>query len=198
MSTELTVYANDISELHQKARQHATSAIDCAMKAGNLLIEAKSNVNHGGWLPFVESTGMSARTAQKYMRLSENAEKLNATSTAYLGIENALKYLAEPKQNPPALGEYLHVEVNGLKLWIWRYNSGYFHFIEETKAGENSSVLTSKKPMQWDGILWEYPKTATMEKLSDLLGLNYAFSLRDIANQDISYAMPNQSGAKAA
>lgn len=92
--------ASKIHEMHEKACNCADQAIEFAIKAGELLLEAKEQTRHGEWLPFVESTGMSARTAQGYMRLAKHADEVNTQGLAHLGIEKALKLLAEPKGQP--------------------------------------------------------------------------------------------------
>ena len=72
---------------------YATSAMTHALEAGRLLIEAKTQVRHGQWLPFLESVGMPARTAQQYMRLAKNT-----LTVAQMPVGKALKKLAEPKE----------------------------------------------------------------------------------------------------
>ena len=131
---QLTAYSADIKRLHSKAQQHAASAIQCAMEAGQLLIEAKSSVKHGGWLPFVESTGINQRTARNYMRLARNQDLLKSATVADMGVKKALEYLAEPKHAPPGMGEYLYSKLNGVEVWIWPYCPDYFHFVRVIHA----------------------------------------------------------------
>jgi hypothetical protein len=53
------------------------SAVMHAMAAGDLLAEAKGRVKHGEWLPWLEEhCAISERTAQLYMRLAEDRERL--------------------------------------------------------------------------------------------------------------------------
>src|SRR6266536_3535382 len=49
------------------------------MSAGDLLIEAKAQVPHGEWLPWLESNlAMSDRSARVWMQLAKGREKIEA------------------------------------------------------------------------------------------------------------------------
>lgn len=81
------------------------SAVGHAIRAGELLREAKGAVAHGGWLPWLKANfNGSVRTAQNYMRLADNVEE--AQRVAHLGLKGALKELAAPKPElKPSLAE---------------------------------------------------------------------------------------------
>ena len=73
--------------------------------AARLLIEAKELVQHGDWLPWLESnTEVVPRQCQKYMRLAENWDEIEAKcesgGTYFGGINDALKLIAKPKPKP--------------------------------------------------------------------------------------------------
>src|SRR5512145_2301019 len=78
MSTDLA-RSNSLAHLagRIKAEHEATAAalkdsVAHAMAAGDLLIEAKAQVPHGQWLPWLqEHCAMSERTAQLYMRTAK-------------------------------------------------------------------------------------------------------------------------------
>jgi hypothetical protein len=60
-----------IRTAHDAVRRSLGDALRHATEAGRLLLEAKSAVGHGGWLPWLkENCGLSERTAQVYMRLA--------------------------------------------------------------------------------------------------------------------------------
>jgi hypothetical protein len=84
------------AEMVQVMRDHQ-SALAHAIKAGELLLEAKSLLRHGEWEPWLEQHfGASARTARTFMRLSKKSADpavLEANS-----IAGALEALAKPKQ----------------------------------------------------------------------------------------------------
>jgi hypothetical protein len=94
--TELARLASEIRTEVEQADQAWQNAVGHAVRAGELLLEAKSQVKHGDWLPWLEANfSGSTRTAQGYMRLARRAE--DAQELAHLGVEGALKQLAAPK-----------------------------------------------------------------------------------------------------
>lgn len=103
VTSNLPELAGIIRREHRLAEQHAMQAVNHAMEAGRLLIEAKALCSHGKWLSWLaDNFEGSARTAQAYMRLYENRDALaNTQSSAHLSIDGALKLLAEPKEADP-------------------------------------------------------------------------------------------------
>lgn len=66
-----------INKLHRLAQQSAADAIGYAITAGELLIETKKSVGHGGWLSWLqENVSFSERTARNYMRVARALPKL--------------------------------------------------------------------------------------------------------------------------
>ena len=71
------------------------------MEAGRLLIQAKDQVGHGGWLRWLKAnTSVSERTAQYYMKLARDPSK--SAIIADLTLDGALKLLGTPKADPEA------------------------------------------------------------------------------------------------
>jgi hypothetical protein len=73
-------------------------ALDRAMDAGDLLIQAKAQVKWGAWEEWVQKNvqGLSVRRAQEYMYLAhgrEPLEELKARGSAFSSIQNALEFL---------------------------------------------------------------------------------------------------------
>jgi hypothetical protein len=90
-----------INEEHRRCEEALRSGLSHALRAGELLTEAKSRVHHGEWLPWLEANfEASVRTAQGYMRLYTNREALEANTqpVAHFGIAGALKELAAPSE----------------------------------------------------------------------------------------------------
>jgi len=106
MWNELTTIAERIKAEHHAAVVAAGTAIEHAIACGQLLIEAKAQVQHGEWLPWLEANcELSARQAQKYMRLASEGPDLlaaNTPSKADLTIDEALAVIATPKRPSPA------------------------------------------------------------------------------------------------
>jgi hypothetical protein len=73
------------------------SAVQHAIRAGELLIDAKAQVKHGGWLPWLEANfPLSERTARNYMRMAEKS----ATVADLPTIREAVALLTVPKPDP--------------------------------------------------------------------------------------------------
>jgi hypothetical protein len=100
MSEELSnpvVTESDIVEirrLHDGVVSHALTALQMAIDAGGKLFDAKGKCKHGEWLPFLEKVGINARTAQRYVKLYENRERL-AFATDVSRITDAYQFLAD-------------------------------------------------------------------------------------------------------
>jgi hypothetical protein len=81
---------------HEAFERDARSAIGHAIRAGEALVAAKSKVRHGDWLPWLEARfPASEDTAQNYMRLARNAERVRNLPSIRAGITE----LAEPRDD---------------------------------------------------------------------------------------------------
>lgn len=92
--------AAEIIAAHKAANTAARSALEHARVAGEKLIEAKANIGHGQWLPWVAEhlPMITERTVQNYMKVATHwgdLEKRNGVSG--LPLRDVLKLLAEPK-----------------------------------------------------------------------------------------------------
>ena len=68
-----------------KANEYAEKAIDYAIECGIHLIKVKQEVNHGDFLPWIEKNmPCSLRTAQNYIRVSNNIELVNTKRASFL------------------------------------------------------------------------------------------------------------------
>jgi hypothetical protein len=93
--------AAEIRQEHAAVRTSARQTLDHAIRAGELLLQAKDKVGHGRWTDWLPNhCDLSERTAQAYMRLARN--KVNPQLSADLTIDAALKALAEPKPGEAA------------------------------------------------------------------------------------------------
>jgi hypothetical protein len=102
-SNYLPELAARIRAEHEATASALRSGIQHAIAAGELLIEAKAQLPHGQWLPWLkDNCALSLRQAQKYMRLARSSA--NTPLKAHLTIDEALDALAEPKLRllPPA------------------------------------------------------------------------------------------------
>ena len=75
----LSSLAEQINHEHQQAEDSAKKAISHALAAGRLLVEAKSQVKHGEWLPWLKANcDVSDRQAQRYMKLADNWQAIES------------------------------------------------------------------------------------------------------------------------
>jgi hypothetical protein len=88
--------ASDIRAEHQAALAAARDAVAHAIRAGELLLEAKAALGHGEFGPWLAANvEFSARTAQGYMQLAKlDDQKRNAV--ADLSLRRALDFIATP------------------------------------------------------------------------------------------------------
>ena len=111
----LVELAAAINAEHAAAERTARKAIEHAKAAGEKLLLAKAQVEHGQWLPWLSAhcQELSARTAQAYMRLAGNWGTLEAkyATVAYLPINDALKLLNAPEpDSDPITGDLLSAD----------------------------------------------------------------------------------------
>jgi DNA modification methylase len=115
MSTELVALsdlARRINAEHEAclaaakiAADQARIAVDQASEVGRLLVEAKGQVEHGEWAPWVETNcSFGLREAQHYMRVFNNRgaiEEQKRNGVSHLtSLRQAVEALAEPKEPP--------------------------------------------------------------------------------------------------
>lgn len=101
-----TLTATSLGELAAAAnREHLAceaaygSAIEHAFRAGEHLLAAKAEVEHGEWLPWVQASfDGSERTARAYMRIAREA---NRQTSADMSIDEALRMLSTPRDDDP-------------------------------------------------------------------------------------------------
>jgi hypothetical protein len=95
--SELVALAAEIRREVEEAERAWHDAVSHAIRAGELLLEAKGQVKHGQWLLWLKANFPgSARSAQGYMRLARHVE--DAQALAHLGVEGALRQLAAPRE----------------------------------------------------------------------------------------------------
>ena len=95
-----------INEAHEKLKQALWRGAEHAVEAGRLLLQAKATVRHGTWLEWIGANcRFSERTAQLYMRLAEEAPRLESKTQriADLTLNDAIKLLEPLKTEEPRI-----------------------------------------------------------------------------------------------
>ena len=96
--------AEEINREHQAFRRAFKATFRSALRAGDLLNEAKAQAGHGNWTAWVEENcEFSHRTARVYTRIANNRDKveemLKTAESADLSIKEVLRELSAPKEN---------------------------------------------------------------------------------------------------
>lgn len=105
--TELETRSIWANEHHRGVEQSLGSALDHAIKAGEHLAAARDSfteqqIRDGEWKRWLsENFRASQDTAQRYIRIFRNKDKLGSATSPTLSIDGALKALATPKQEKP-------------------------------------------------------------------------------------------------
>ena len=103
---QIAKLADGINSHYEAFLVSAQEAIQSAIECGKLLKHAKALVEHGDWLEWLQgNTKISARQAQKLMRLAEHAHEVlaNANSNAHFTIDAALVTISKPKSKSAEL-----------------------------------------------------------------------------------------------
>ena len=85
-SNSLADLAARIHQQHDAASNALKSAVDHAIAAGELLLQAKEQLKHGTWLPWLQANcEIPERTVQAYMRLARRPiQKRNGVADLFL------------------------------------------------------------------------------------------------------------------
>ena len=96
MARTLTPGERDIETITGEILEAKRAGGEAILTIGRCLIEAKEQLPHGEWLPWLnEQVDLSERTAQKFMKLAR--EWSNPNTLADLGASKALMLLAVPE-----------------------------------------------------------------------------------------------------
>ena len=99
----LEALAADINQAHAEAQAYASKAVERALVAGDLLIQAKARVAHGQWLPWLKTHchAISTRTIQDYMRVARELPPEKRSAAHLPSVREALRLVAgEPDREP--------------------------------------------------------------------------------------------------
>jgi hypothetical protein len=99
----LSALANRIRDAHQAVGRALGSVLELAMVAGDALIAAHDQVNHGEWGRWLRrNCELGGRTAQVYMQLARHRELIEANPqrSADLSLSGALRLIGDSKEAP--------------------------------------------------------------------------------------------------
>ncbi len=98
-ATALTTIAADITNEHKAAQRCASQAVAHAIRAGELLIEAKAALSHGEFGPWLAANvTFSDRTARGYMRLA-GMDETKRQRVADMSLRGALAAIIDKQES---------------------------------------------------------------------------------------------------
>lgn len=80
---DLTEWNIKVAEIKRKIDQSEGDILQAYVDLGAVLNHVKKLLKHGGWLPWLESQGISQPTAWRYMSLATSVEKARAADPNY-------------------------------------------------------------------------------------------------------------------
>jgi hypothetical protein len=94
VANDTTIGSNSLPDLaarirlyHRKTSESLRESVQHAMDAGDLLIEAKAQLKHGQWLPWLsEHCAISERSAQLYMRVAKGRAVIEVKSAQFADL----------------------------------------------------------------------------------------------------------------
>jgi Protein of unknown function (DUF3102) len=104
-ATTLAMLATEIMAEHTAAIGASRLALDHARRAGELLLQAKAQLRHGEWLPWLAANcDLTVRNAQVYMQIAGGWSRLeehrNAYPNTHLDITSARHLLGDSDDAP--------------------------------------------------------------------------------------------------
>ncbi|HSR90925.1 MAG TPA: DUF3102 domain-containing protein, partial [Gemmatimonadales bacterium] len=126
MADQIRAEIEAVEEEHSAALAHA-------IRAGELLTQAKAQVEHGEWLPWLEKEKVPRRTATHYMSLSANGQRV-----AHLGSVREALAAIRPE------GKSRKRNSNGAPAGLWENEDVVAWVRKGKKAGKTRDDLVAE------------------------------------------------------
>lgn len=157
-SNRLPILAAEINTAREGLSAAAKTAVGHAIAFGQRLIEAKTLLDHGAWLPWLsEHCSLSERQSQKYMRIARAKEVLEAKAplTADLTIEGAIAALvtAQPLSYLPPAGFIKIGDKKSSTIVVAPsyQNPGFFYITRVTNHADGTGfMIGGRRPVRHD------------------------------------------------
>lgn len=150
MSDVDATVADAINREHDLAVRHASDAIEHARRAGELLLQAKSALRHGEWLPWLEANvRVSARQAQRYLAVAQGKpvplRELKSDTVSHLPETTTPPALA------PCAGEGMFLRLQK-SFFVIEQATTPDHFFVSRWDMETSDIEFLRRPVRVDGV----------------------------------------------
>jgi hypothetical protein len=106
--SETALSVRPLDEIRLSLSAHLRMAAENCILAGRDLIEAKAQLGHGAWLPFLQEYGISSSTAANWMRVAR--EITPGSTLAALPYSKALALLSVPAEEREQVAREIHAE----------------------------------------------------------------------------------------
>ena len=103
-----TLPGRSLAEIRASLGAHIRMAAESCILAGQDLIDAKAQLGHGQWLPFLNEFGISSSTAANWMKVAREVSLESPLARMRYG--KVLALLAVPADEREAFAEEIHAE----------------------------------------------------------------------------------------
>ncbi|MDI7202053.1 DUF3102 domain-containing protein [Leptospira santarosai] len=114
--------ADELNKLHESILTAGKNMVRFAIEAGEILTSKKNQLRHGEFIPWVETNlNFKIRTAQRYIKIFENKDRINASALTHL--EDAYKLIVGPVTEEKELNPVTNKDLNPKEIYT-KFRSG--------------------------------------------------------------------------
>ena len=139
MTTLMVSNVKVLNDLHQQIEGKLRSTVQDAIRAGELLTQAKDDLPHGAFLPWIDKNCMFGdKTAERYMKVFEHKGKIVTVSNlpeAYRQVKQ-IESVKKQTENQKAFKRVQEYVKSGIKPEGWRKNTDDRLYQEEKDRDE--------------------------------------------------------------
>ncbi len=149
--TTLLTPAIEINEAHRLARSFAETAVEHAIRCGQLLLEKKAAMRHGEWIPWIEANCEFDRfSAAKYMKAANVASTAHLDSDGRLALSREIWGNKHRRQKPD-----IQVETPHLPVEIGQPDGDVQIVLakETTRTTRRRATQDEKDGREWDEVI---------------------------------------------
>ena len=164
----LDALAERINAGHEAYLATARKALEHALDAGATLHEVKTGLPHGEWLPWLKTNcpGISERSAQRYIRLAKNKDRLKEKSAtvADLTLREADWILSDRDLVPPdGCAMTANWEDNVFFIFPAAEHPGFFYVgLMLGEDGGGATVEGFTRPVPPEFIAWFFDRNRSL------------------------------------
>ena len=139
MNAIITNNTKELNDLHQQIEGKLRSTVQDAIRAGELLTQAKDDLPHGAFLPWIgKNCIFGDKTAERYMKVFEHKGKIVTVSNlpeAYRQVKQ-IESVKKQTENQKAFKRVQEYAKSGIKPEGWRKNTDDKLYQEEQDRDE--------------------------------------------------------------